>query len=58
MRHFINAMLVFAIVVFVAGLVPVSANQWARLHAMKSELADSHSDPQLVKAELRPSILQ
>jgi len=56
MRHFINAMLVFAIVVFVAGLVPVSANQWTRLHAMKSELADSHSDPQLVK--LRPSILQ
>jgi hypothetical protein len=56
MRHFINAMLAFAIIVFVAGLVPVSTEQWARLRAMKSELAATHSDQQLLK--LRPSILQ
>jgi hypothetical protein len=56
MRHFINAMLVVAILVFVAGLVPVTAGQWARITAMKADLAATHSDQQLPK--LRPSILQ
>lgn len=54
MRHFINAMLVFAVMVFVAGLVPVSAKHMERLRAMQGELTDARGDAPM---QLRPSIL-
>ncbi len=54
MRLFINAMLAFAFVAFVAGLLPVSAQRLARLNAVKSELA-AVQDANMVK--LRPSFV-
>jgi uncharacterized protein YjeT (DUF2065 family) len=54
MRIFINAMLAFALVGFVAGLVPVSAHHLARLKAMKTELAVAQSAQHI---RLRGSIL-
>ena len=53
MRLFINATLTFAFVVFVTGMVPVSAQQLERIKAMKGEFA-AVQDPQLV--HLRPSM--
>jgi hypothetical protein len=52
MRLFINAMLAFALVVFVGGLVPVSARHLAELHTIRTEIAAS----QQARAQLRPSI--
>jgi hypothetical protein len=55
MRFFINAMLAFAFVGLAAGLVPVSAQQLARLRTIKSELAVAQSAQHIT---LRPSILR
>ncbi len=52
MRFFINAMLAFALVAFIGGLVPVSAQHVARLRAMKTELAGV---PGAQMLKLRPS---
>jgi hypothetical protein len=52
MRFFINAMLAFALVAFVGGLVPVSAQHVARLRAMRTELA---ATPGAQMVKLRPS---
>ena len=53
MRLFINAMLAFALVVFVGGIVPVSAQHLAELRTIRTEIAASQ---QARAAELRPSI--
>jgi hypothetical protein len=53
MRLFINAMLAFALVVFVGGVVPVSARHLAELHTIQAEIAVSQADQ---AARLRPSI--
>ena len=53
MRLFINAMLGFALVVFVGGVVPVSARHLVELHTIRAEIAASRQD-QAVR--LRPSI--
>ena len=48
MRHFINAMLAFALVAFLGGMV--SARHLAELHAMQAKIAA------VQPASLRPSI--
>jgi len=53
MRLFINAMLAFALVVFVGGVVPVSARHLAELHTIQAEIAASQ---EARDAALRPSI--
>jgi hypothetical protein len=53
MRLFINAMLAFALVVFVGGVVPVSARHLAELHTLQAEISASQ---QARAAQLRPSI--
>jgi hypothetical protein len=53
MRHFINAMLAFALVVFVGGVVPVSARHPAELHTIQAEISASR---EAQAAHLRPSI--
>ena len=52
MRFFINAMLAFALVGFIGGLIPVSAHHLARLQAMKTEFAAA---PGAQLVHLRPS---
>jgi hypothetical protein len=50
MRLFINAMLAFTLVVFVGGVVPLSARHLAELRAMRTDIAA------VQPAHLRPSI--
>ena len=52
MRVFINAMLAFALVGVAAGLIPITAKEMARVHAMQSEFADA---PEAQLVTLRPS---
>ena len=53
MRFFINAMLAFALVGFIGGLVPLSAQNLARFQAMKTEFAAA---PGAQLVHLRPSV--
>jgi hypothetical protein len=55
MRFFINAMLAFALVGFIGGLIPVSAHQLARVQAMRTEFAAA---PGAQLVHLRPSYIR
>jgi len=41
MRLFINGLLAFAFVIFVGGIVPVSARHLAELHTIQAQIAAS-----------------
>ncbi len=55
MRFFINAMLVFAVVGILGGVVPVSARHIAELHTIRAEIAADQANR---SPDLRPAILQ
>jgi hypothetical protein len=55
MRQFINAMLAFALAVFVGRIVPVSAQHLAELRTIQAQIAASRETP---AAQLRLSSLR